>query len=421
MPVLRSVAVLLACVSLTQAADWPQWRGPNRDGHSPETGLLEIWPEGGPKRLWEAKGIGRGYSSMASVGGKVYTVGDTSSAASDADEYLVCLDGATGKTLWRTKLGKPYQHRNKQWESSRSTPTVDGDRLYVLTGTGDLVCLDAAGGKERWRKSLVRDFGGKKGDGWGYSESVLIEGDTVICTPGGKTTMAALNKRTGATVWTAALPAQPGAGHASAVVAPVGTTRVVVQTTAGYGLGVRASDGKVLWTVDGIKATAVIPTPVVRGDQVLFAAGYNTGGTLVRQVPKGDGVAVETVYPLTRTLANKHGGLVLVGDYVYGDSEDRGMPICVEFATGKEMWKKRGAGGSMSVIAADGHLYLHYASGTVVLAKASPTDYTVVGSFKVPPASGRPGWAHPILADGKLYIRGDDVVRCYAVSAGRSD
>jgi outer membrane protein assembly factor BamB len=273
-------------------------------------------------------------------------MGDTLSTESDDTEYLVCFDGASGKPVWKTKLGQPYKNNNKQWESSRSTPTIDGERLYVLTGNGEIICLKTADGQEEWRKSLPRDFGGKKGDGWGYGESVLIEAEKVICTPGGKTTMAALDKSTGKAIWKAVLPAQPGAGHASIVMSEVGGTRVCVQTTAGYGLGVRASDGKILWTVDKIKATAVIPTPIVAGDLVLLAAGYNLGGTLLRQVPQGAGVKIETVYPLTKTLANKHGGMVLVGDYVYGDSEDRGMPFCVEFKTGKEMWKKRGAGGS---------------------------------------------------------------------------
>ena len=354
---------------------------------------------------------------MASAGGKLYTVGDTLSTADEEDEYLVCFDGTTGKEVWKAKLGRPYRHRNKQWESSRSTPTVDGDRLYILTGNGEVICLETANGQERWRKSLTGDFGGRKGDGWGYSESVLVEGDKVICTPGGRTTMAALDKGTGETVWTAALPGQPGAGHSSIVMAEVGGTRVCVQTTAGFALGVKASDGTVLWTINNFRATAVIPTPIVRGDLVLLAAGYGLGGTLVRQVPDGDGVKVETVYPLTKTLANKHGGIVLVGDYLYGDTEDRGMPFCVDFKTGKEMWKKRGAGGSMSVAAADGHLYLHYANGTMALAKATPEDYQVISSFKIPQSGGRPRWAHPIIADGKLYVHGEDSIRCYDVKA----
>jgi outer membrane protein assembly factor BamB len=407
---------------VARAADWPQWRGPNRDGVSSETGLLSHWPEGGPHLLWEARGAGRGYSSMACVGGRLYTVGDTLATESDDDEYLICFAASDGKTVWKTKLGQRYRNSNKGWESSRSTPTVDGEHIYILTGNGELIALKSADGKELWRKSLSADFGGKKGDGWAYSESVLVDGDKVVCTPGGKTTMAALDKLTGSTIWTATLPAKPGAGHASIVVSEVGGTRVYVQTTQGFGLGVRAGDGKILWTVDKLRATAVIPTPIVRGDLVLFAAGYNTGGTLVRQVPDGEGIKVETVYPLTKTLANKHGGIVLVGDYLYGDTEDQGRPFCVEFKTGKQMWKERSrASGSMSVIAADGRLYMHYADGTMMLAEATPTAYRVSSSFKLPHRGSRLDWAHPILANGKLYVRSDDYIWCYDVKSVKSE
>ena len=418
MHLLRSCLVSIVCVSCSQAADWPQWRGPNRDGVSTETGLLKEWPKNGPTLLWEAKGAGRGYSSMAMAEGKVYTMGDTLSAEEGSDEYLLCFDAATGKLVWKAKLGAPYKNGNKQWESSRSTPTLDGELLYVLTGNGDLICLETAGGKERWRKNMEKDLGGKKGDGWGYSESVLIDGDKVISSPGGKTSMAALDKKTGKTIWTAVLPGNPGAGHASIVMAQIDKTRVYVQTNAGFGFGVQASDGKILWTVKNIKATAVIPTPIVRGDLVLFAAGYGLGGTLVRQVPDPDGgVKIEEVYPLNKGLANKHGGIILVGDYLYGDTEDSGTPFCAEFLTGKQQWKKRGSGGSASMVAADGLLYLHYASGTMVLAKASPEDYTVISSFKIPHSGDRPGWAHPIIADGKLYVREGDSILCYDVRA----
>ncbi len=402
---------------MVPAADWPQWRGPNRDGLSPEKGLLARWPEGGPRLVFEAHGVGRGYSSMASAGGRLYTLGDTLSTENDSKEYLICLDGTTGKLIWKTKLGDPYEHANKQWESSRSTPTVDGEHVYVLTGNGGVICLATKDGKEIWRKSLPDDFGGQKGDGWGYSESVLVDGDKVICTPGGDTTMAALDKLTGKTIWKATLPEKPGAGHSSIVLSNVGGKRICVQTTAGYGLGVQASDGKILWKLDDISATAVIPTPIVRGDLVLLAAGYGMGGTLIRQVPEGDGIKITTIYPLTKTLANKHGGMVLVGDYVYGDSEDRGMPFCVEFTTGKEMWKKRGANGSMSIISAEGLLYLHFAGGTVALAKATPDDYEVISSFKIPHEGDRPGWSHPIIADGKLYVRYEDTIRCYDIKS----
>lgn len=407
-------AIGLLTSSPVVASDWPQWRGPNRDGVSTETGLLKSWPPEGPPLLWSAKGAGRGYSSMAIAAGKLYTMGDAPSTAKDQDEYLLCLDIETGKPIWSVRLGPPYKHRNKQWESSRSTPTVDGELLYVLTGNGDLICLETAAGKERWRKNLPKDFGGKKGDGWGYSESVLVDGDKVVCTPGGKNTMVALDKRTGKTIWKASLSEEPGAGHASIVVATVGSTRVYVQTTAGFGLGVRAADGKILWSRGGMAATAVIPTPIVRDDLVLLAAGYGKGGMLLRQIPDGDGVKIEEVYPLNRGLANKHGGIVLVGDLLFGDTEDSGVPFCAEFLTGKQKWKKRGGSGSASVVAADGHVYLHFAGdGRLVMIKATGDEYREVGTIKIPNAGDRPGWAHPVIAGGRLYVREGDGIHCY--------
>ncbi len=412
----RSLLVLLVLASISHSAEWPQWRGPDRSGVSTETGLLKEWPKSGPRLLWEAKGAGRGYSSVAVVAGKVYTIGDAPSTADDDDEYLLCFDDETGKQLWKSKLGPAYKHPNKQWESSRSTPTIDGELTFVLTGNADLICLETATGNIRWRKSLTKEFGGRKGDGWGYSESPLVDGDKVIVTPGGKTTMVALEKKTGKTIWTATLPKNPGAGHASIVPSVVGGTRVYVQTTAGYGLGVRASDGKILWSVGNLSATAVIPTPIVRGDLVLFAAGYGRGGMLLRQIPEPNGdVRVEEIYSQNKELANKHGGIVLVGDYLYGDSEDRGTPFCVELMTGKQQWKQRAGSGSMSVVAADGYLYLRFANGTMGLAKATPEEFKMISSFKIPHAGDRPGWAHPVIAGGKLYIREGDYLLCYDI------
>ena len=219
------------------------------------------------------------------------TLGDAPSTADDKDEYLVAFDQATGKQLWKLKTGAPWAKDNPDWQSSRSTPTIDGELAYALTPHGELVCCETATGKERWRKNMENDFGGKKGtDGWGYSESVLIDGDQLICTPGGeKTTMAALNKKTGETIWTNAQPGNRGAGHASAVISEIGGTRVYVQTTGSGALGIRAKDGKILWTYDIDKTTAVIPTPIVRGDLVFFAAGYKRGGALLKQVPEANG------------------------------------------------------------------------------------------------------------------------------------
>ena len=409
--------ILVFTAAACGADSWPTFRGPERTGVSPDKGLLTEWPEAGPKLLWNATGAGRGYSSVAIVDGRIYTLGDAPSTADDKDEYLVCFDQADGKQLWKTKTGTAWDSGKPDWQSSRSTPTVDGDRLYVITPHGVLICCKTSG-EELWRKDLAKEFEGKKADGWGYSESVLIDGDLLVCTPGGPTnTMVALDKVTGDKRWSTQRPEDIGAGHSSIVISNIGGTRVYVQSTGSGAMGVRASDGKLLWTFDIDKTVAVIPTPIIKGDLVFFVAGYNRGGALLKQVPgEGGDVTMEVVYPLKPELGNKHGGVVLVGDYLYGDSEDRGIVWCADLMTGKVQWKSRGAGkDSASIVAADDHLYVHYADGTMSLVKASPTALEEVSHFEVPGSGDRPSWSHPVILDGKLYVREGDVILCYDV------
>jgi outer membrane protein assembly factor BamB len=407
-------------ISTIAAGDWPTFRGPDRTGVSKESGLLRKWPSGGPPLVWKMRGAGRGYADLTVVGERIYTLGDGPSTADDKNEYLVCFERATGKPLWKTKTGDPWTSGQPNWRSSRSTPTVDGALVAVLTPHGELVCCDSASGKELWRKSLPDEFGGKKADNWGYSESPLIDGDHLVCTPGGdKATMVALNKQTGELAWKAVRPGDRGAGHSSIVVSEIVGTKVYVQMTGGGALGVRASDGKLLWSYPIGATTAVIPTPIVRGDLVFFSAGYKRGGALLKQVPgeKGE-VSIKEIYAPKTSLANKHGGVVLVGDYVYGDTENQGVPFCAELMTGKLKWKKRGSGrGSASFAAADHHLYIHFEDGTMVLAAASPKSYTEAGSFKVPGSGERPSWSHPVILDGKLYLREQDTILCYDIHA----
>lgn len=418
-----SMVALLLCVAPSFAVDdndWPTFRGADRTGVARDTGLLKAWPSDGPELVWAAKGAGKGYSSVAVAAGRVYTLGNGLSTASDDDEYLTCFDASNGKQIWASKTGPAINDRRRaSWGSSRSTPTVDADRVYVVTPEGKLVCVSTAG-KELWRVDFKKDFGGKKADSWGYSESVLVDGDNVICTPGGtKNTMVALNKMTGEKVWSVVRDGDRGAGHASVVASTVGSTRVYVQTTGGGALGVRASDGKLMWSYEIDRTTAVIPTPIVRGDLVFFSAGYNRGGALLRQVADGDSVTMKEIYPLKKPLNNKHGGIVLVGDYLYGDSNDKGIPFCADLMTGEVKWKSRGSGkGSASVAAADGYLYIRYTSGHMTLVKADPAEMKESGSFKVPGSGKLPSWAHPVIADGRLYLREGDSVLCYNISGG---
>ena len=411
-------AVCLMLPTTASAADWPTFRGADRTAIAPDTDLLEQWPEGGPRLLWTATGAGRGYASVAIAGDKIFTLGDNLSAAPDSNEYLSCFDRTTGQRLWIAPTGEPWNNGQDNWQGSRSTPTVDDGIVYVLTPHGRLVGCIADNGQVGKVIDLKATFGGTKGDSWGYSESVLIDGDRLVCTPGGqRATMVALDKKTGRQLWTCSFPDDRGAGHASIVISEVGGKRVYVQTTASGAFGVDAETGRLLWSYPIDKTTAVIPTPIVRDDLVYMVAGYKRGGALLRQIPQGNGgVTIEEVYGLKPELANKHGGVVLVGNHLYGCADDKQIIICADLETGETVWKERGSGkNSVAIAAADGHLYLRYQDGTMALAKADPSGFAEVSSFQIPGSGDRPSWAHPVILDGRLYLREGDTILCYDI------
>ncbi len=394
-------------------AEWPQWRGPNRDGISNETGLLTEWPVDGPKLRWQVEGLGKGYASVAIADGRLFTLGQV-----DKDTHLIALNAADGAKLWSTPVGPG---------NPNCTPTVDGDRVYALGREGDLVCCDAKSGDVVWRKNFGRDLGGKMMSGWGYSESPLVDGDRLICTPGAPDAeIAALDKRTGDVVWKSAAPAdwggtkgKDGAGYSSVVVSHGAGVKQYVQLTGRGVVGVAAADGKFLWAYNKIaNGTANIPTPIPTGDLIFCSSGYGTGAALLKLVKDGDGVKAEEVYFLKPdVLQNHHGGMVLVGDYVYcGHGHNNGFPMCIELKTGKRMWEQeRGAGeGSAAVLYADGHLYFRYENGEMALIRAAPEKYELKSRFKLASVKGR-SWPHPVIVDGKLYIRDQDALLCYDV------
>lgn len=396
------------------AADWPQWRGPRRDGVSAEHDLLQSWSDKGPPAAWSANGLGRGYASIAIVDGKIYTMGKLDNAVS-----LLALDGGDGHKLWATPVGT-------QADEPSSTPTVDGDRVYALGPFGDLVCVQASDGKVLWQKSYTRDFGGSVPT-WKFCESPLIDGDNLICTPGGpQATLVALNKLTGELIWKCAVPsgAGSGSGYSSPVISEgAGVKQYVQMLGQGTGcVGVSASDGKLLWNYPKVaNGTATIPTPIVRGDFVFCSSGYGTGSALLKLSKAGKGVKAKEIYFLNaNTLQNHHGGLVLLGDYIYGGhGHNNGLPICVELKSGKVKWggKQRGPGSeSAAVVCADGQLYFRYQDGLMALISASPKGYKLNGTFKIPDVSG-PSWSHPVVADGKLYLREQDHLFVYDVHA----
>lgn len=395
--------------------DWPQFRGPNRDGISKETGLLKEWPKDGPPLAWKVKGLGTGHSSVSVVNGRIYTMGDGPDGS-----YVRALEEKSGKIFWSTKLGRSGggSDRDPNRTGTRCTPTVNGERLYVLGQYGELACL-STDGKEIWRADLVGDYGGKVQQ-WAYAESPLIDGDKVICTPGGrKGTMLALDKNTGKPVWQSK-DWTDEAQYSSAIIATIGGVRQYIQQTAQTVAGVAADDGRLLWKANRPEGkVAVIPTPIEKDGLVYVAAGYQAGCNLFKVTPPADAKgkwSVEQVYA-SKDMKNHHGGVILLGDHVYG-SNDPGLLTCMEFNTGKVAWKDRGPGKG-SLVIADGKIYYRNENspGKISLIDASPDGYKEISSFTPPDASGKSTWPHPVVANGHLYIRDQDVLMCYDVKA----
>ncbi len=387
-------------------ADWVQFRGPNRDGISPDKNLLSQWPKDGPELVWKASGLGTGFSSVSLSGSRIFTMGDK-----DGQSFVVCVDRNKGEKLWTTKVGKA----GGNYAGTRCTPTVDGDRVYALGQFGDLVCLEAASGKETWRKNFTEDFAGKWGH-WNYCESVLIDGPKLLCTPGGKEAIVALDKMTGKDIWRA--PVNSSAGYASMVISEACGQRQYVQLTASGVVSVDAKTGKVLWKYNKFNGnTANIPNPIVLGDQIFCTAGYGQGGALLTISKNGDGLEMKEDY-FSGSLKNRHGGVVQLGDYVYGDLDNSGRMWCAEWKTGTVKWsnKERIEGrGSIAIVYADGHLYCRYDNGIMALVEASPKGYVEKGSFKIP-GSDRQSWSHPVVIGGRLYLREKDTLLVYDVA-----
>ena len=405
------------------AADWPQWRGPERNGMSPEKGLLSQWPEGGPALKWRSAGFGNGYSSLSVAGERLYTMGDTEGA-----QHVIAARRADGQILWKTKVGPVWKDR---YGGSRGTPTVDGNRVYAIGTEGDLVCLDAQSGAVIWRKSLTGDFGGKMSAGqrvhWKYSESPLIDGDRVIVTPGANdAALVALNKATGAEIWRTAIPnlgekGADGAGYSSVVISNGGGVRQYVQMLGRGVVGIEAGTGRFLWGYNRVaNDVANIATPIIDGDHVFVTTGYGTGSALLKLSGSGNGVAVEEVYFLEGSkLQNHHGGVILLDGYLYtGTGHNKGLPICVRMRDGEAAWgpERNEGGGSAAVSYADGHLYMRYQNGLMVQAAASAEGYRETGSFLIPDVE-KESWAHPVVSGGRLWLREQDNLLVYDIKA----
>lgn len=423
-----------------ESSDWPQWQGPDRNAISKERGLLKEWPKDGPPLAWKIKGLGGGYSAPSVAAGRIFGMSNRGN-----DEVVWALSEKDGKELWVTRVGAPVPQRMPQGkEGPGCTPTVEGDRLYVLGLGGDLACLQVKDGKILWQRSLTRDFGGRVPT-WSYRESPLVDGNKVICTPGGPdATLAALDKLTGKTIWKSKVPGLAGGGpggpgggrrpggfggsgaaYASTIAIDCAGQRQYVQFTARALVGVSASDGKFLWRYDKPAARTGIncSTPVSHDGVVFAAAAYGAGGGLVKlSTDASGGVKAEEVY-FTKKMQNHHGGMILLDGCLYGANggNEGGYLVCLDFQTGKVLWderddpQRRARKGALAL--ADGRLYYRTENGTMLLIEPNPKQYLERGRFEQPDRSDAPAWSHPVIANGKLYLRDQDVLLCYDVKA----
>ncbi len=431
----RPMVVLLACLtamvgiclcaiaadrrpaSKVSRSDWRQWRGERRDGISPDKGLVDEWPHDGPPLAWKAVGLGRGFSSVSIADGRIYTMGDRQDG-----QYVIALDAADGKQIWSTRIGEVWEPQG--YAGPRCTPTVDGAAVYALGPHGDLACLAADSGKTIWQRNLKTDFDGRVPH-WGFSESPLIDDNKLVCTPGGSDAgIVALDKKTGTDIWRAPIPnlgdkGGDGAAYSSIVISNGAGVRQYVQLMGRGVASVAAKDGKFLWGYNRVaNGTANVPTPLVHDDYIFCSSGYGTGAALLKLKAVDSGVIAEEQYFLDgKQFQNHHGGMIMVGEYVYcGHGHNAGAPTCVEWKTGNIAWRhNRGPGtGSAAVAYADAKLFVRFQNGVVALIAATPQDYQELGQFKIPDVD-QPSWSHPVIIGGRMYLREQDALLCYDV------
>jgi outer membrane protein assembly factor BamB len=384
--------------------DWPGWRGPTRNGRSPDVGLLKSWPEGGPPLLWEVDDIGEGYSNVAVVDGNVYTAGVI-------DERLcVFAIDSEGDRLGRFEHGPAFMDSN--YDGSRSTPTISDGKLYIMSGRGFVGCYDASNGERIWTVDMVRDFGGSIPT-WGYSESVLIIGELAVIAPGGNSVIVALDKDTGRPVWwTEEVSAAAQYGSCYAFIHD-GVPMIALGTAEGL-LCIDARNGRVLWTNPfSARNTANCPTPVYSNGYVFWANGYEKGGICMRLAVINGNVRAEEAWR-TSDMDCRVGAYIIHEGYVYGTNA--GGWACLDLRTGEPQWTDRGAVGTGSLCYADEMLYLFGESGgRMALGTCSPEGLEITGEHRV--EGTRQSWAHPVVIGGRLYIRYDRNLYCFDVKA----
>ena len=400
---LAIAAAVLFSVATLHAADWPQWQGPDRTRVSTETGLLKEWPKAG----LQSSGLRRDLAA-ATVQWRSRAIASSCKARARRSSIVVALNRADGKEVWSKALGATQT--DDRGPGPRGTPTVDGDRLYALSENGDLMCLKTDG-TTVWQRNILRDFRGRQLQ-WLISESPLVDGPHVVVSPGGPGAgIVKLDKMTGATVWTSK-ELSDSASYSSVIAADVQGVRTYLTFTAAAGVGVRASDGKLMFRYpNAANYVANVATPIFSNNKVFFTSAYGTGGGLLDLTTQNGEVKAKEVY-FTRSMNNHHGGVVLVDGYLYGFNDS--ILICLEFATGKMMWRDRSVGKG-TVTFADGHLYIQSENNVVGLAEATPSGYREKGRFSIPD-KGYPSWAHPAISDGRLYVRNQDTLLAYDIS-----
>jgi outer membrane protein assembly factor BamB len=413
----RCAACLSAFIAFNLiAADWPQWRGPDRNGTSSERGLLQEWPPDGPPLLWTATRLGRGYSTPSVVGDRIYLLANEGIE----NEYVQALRTRDGQRLWTTRIGNVGNpDQQPPYFGARSTPTVDGPYLYALGSDGDLACIESATGAIRWQRNLRSEFGGRPG-AWAYSESPLIDGNRLICTPGGAdATIIALDKRSGEILWRSPMPEADDAAYASPIMIEIDGVRQYVQLLQKGLVGVEAQSGRFLWRYDRPVSAfnANIPSPVA-ANGLLYCGSAGTGGGAIRLEVNQGTVQIEELYFGSR-YPTAIGGVVRVGDHLYGTTPQ--AMLCFDFASGQILWQER-VPSAAAICYADGRLYLRGENGEVALVVPEPAGYIEKGRFTPPNIPDRAGpmeraWAHPVVANGRLYLRDHDFLWCYDLRA----
>ena len=413
-PVIVMITVLVITGIDVCAQDWPQWRGANREGVSKETGLNLNWSAKKPALLWTFRQAGAGYSAPVIVGTTLYCQG-----AADGNDFAFALDTQTGNVKWKQTLGDQYVSGDNRGDGPRGSITMDGEKLYLIRGNGQIHCLSTADGKMIWQKELVKDFGGKMMSNWGYSESPLVDGNLVICTPGGSQgTLIALDKNTGALVW-ASKEWTDDAAYSSPIVAEVGGIRQYIQQSGKGVAGISATDGKLLWRVEiaGYRV-AVIPSPVFHDNTVYVTSGYNAGCNLIQLTRAGNNINAKVVYA-NSNMVNQHGGVVLVNGHIYGFTDGMGF-VCQNLKSGEIVYRERIneiiKGATLAIN--DRLILLNERDGRMVVVAASPDGWKEFGRMEIPERSKVPSrdnmvWTHPVVANGKLYIRNHDLLFCF--------